>query len=325
MTRRSELRWAEVRVGLLVLVAVGLLVAAIINLDHGVGFFEGQTEYRAVVDHTQNLKVGGPVRMNGVDVGNVRAVALAEGVPRVIVTFTVSSSVASHIREDASVRIRSMGLLGDKFLDILPGTPTKPAMTPGGQLRGIADMDLSLMASDVTNTIAHVNTAIREMQRIFVTLREGQGTVSKLLTDPSIYNSSKRLIEKLEAASDKSIGLLERVERGEGTIGMLVSDREMYDRANKAVQELTQLVHRLNNEEGTLAKLADPDLYQRLDSLTRRGDALFTKVERGEGTVGKLIKEDELYARMDKLLTDMEDLVADLKDNPTKYFSFSVF
>jgi len=75
----------------------------------------------------------------------------------------------------------------------------------------------------------------------------------------------------------------------------------------------------------TLAKLADPDLYQRLDSLTRRGDALFTKVERGEGTVGKLIKEDELYARMDKLLTDMEDLVADLKDNPTKYFSFSVF
>ena len=107
--------------------------------------------------------------------------------------------------------------------------------------------------------------------------------------------------------------------------GKLVSDREIYDRTNKAVQELTQLVQRLNNENGTLAKLADPELYRRLDSLTRRGDVLITRVEQGEGTIGKLVAEDELYVRMDKLLSDMESLVADLKQNPTKYFTFSVF
>ncbi len=307
------------------LVGIGLLVAAIINLEHGVELLARQTEYRAVVDHTQNLKVGGPVRMNGVGIGNVRAIALAKDAPRVIITFTVSRGVASHIREDASVRIRPMGLLGDKFLEILPGTPSKPAMAPGTQLSGVADVDINLLAAGVTGTITHVNTAIREIQRILVSLSNGQGTAGKLLTDPTLYDSSKVVIEKLDAASDKSIALLDRVERGEGTIGKLISDRGMYDRVNKAVQELTQLAERLNNKNGTLAKLAEPGLYQRLDSLTRRGNALFTGLERGEGTIGKLVTEDELYIRMDTLLTDMEDLVADLKKNPSKYYSFSVF
>ncbi|MFQ5991109.1 MAG: MlaD family protein [Nitrospiraceae bacterium] len=325
MTRRSQIRWAEVRVGLLVVGAIGLLVGAIINLEHGVGLLARQTEYHAVVDHTQNLKVGGPVRMNGVDIGNVRTITIGEDAPRVIITFSVSSRVVSHIREDASVRIRPMGLLGDKFLEVLPGTPSRPAMAPGGQLVGVADMDFNLLAAGVTDTITHVNTAIREIQTILTSLSQGQGTVSKLLTDPTLYDSSKRAIDKFESASGKSVALLERVERGEGTIGKLVSDREIYDRTNKAVQELTQLVERLNNENGTLTKLADPELYQRLDSLTRRGDALFTRVEHGEGTIGKLVAEDELYVRMDKLLSDMETLVADLKQNPTKYFTFSVF
>jgi phospholipid/cholesterol/gamma-HCH transport system substrate-binding protein len=325
MTSRSQYRWAEVRVGLFVLVAIGLLVAAIMSLNRGMGFFSTQTEYRAVVAHTQNLKVGGPVRMNGVDIGNVRAIGLAKDAPRVIVTFTVTSSVASHIRKDASVRIRSMGLLGDKFLEILPGTPAMPPMAPGGQLTGEADMDLNLLAAGATDTMAHVNSAIREIQRLLVSLHKGQGTATKLLTDPTLYDSSKRVMDKLEVASDKSIRLLDRVERGEGTVGKLVTDREIYDRANKAVQELTQLVQRLNKDESTLAKLSNPDLYEQLDSLTTRGDALVTRLERGEGTIGKLVTDDELYARMDKLLTDMEDLVADVKENPTKYFSFSVF
>jgi phospholipid/cholesterol/gamma-HCH transport system substrate-binding protein len=104
-----------------------------------------------------------------------------------------------------------------------------------------------------------------------------------------------------------------------------VSDPELYTRATKVVKELTDLVARLNNQNGTLVKLSDPTFYTRLESLTRRGEGLLRRIETGEGTIGKLVTDDELYTRADKLLMDLESLIADVKAHPTKYFRFSLF
>jgi len=325
MSRYAQLRWAEVKVGLLVLVALTMLVVMIMSLEKGVGLPGSQYQFRAVVPHTQSLKVGAPVRMNGVDVGNVRQISIGQDTPKVEITFSVNRDVAAHIRDDATVSIRPMGLLGDKFLEILPGTPSRPPLAVGSLLVGQAETDFSGITAGASATIENLNNAIREIQHILASFSQGQGTASKLLTDPGLYDRSQRVIEKLEVASDKSIALLDKVDRGEGTIGRLVTDKEIYDRASQAVKELAELTARLNNRDGTLVKLTDPALYQRLDALTARGEQLLTKVETGEGTLGKLVTRDELYTRADKLLTDVEALVDDVKKNPAKYFKLSVF
>jgi phospholipid/cholesterol/gamma-HCH transport system substrate-binding protein len=325
MSRQRQLAWSQVKVGLLVVGALTVLVIMIMNLEEGMGLLSSKTRFRAVVPHTQGLKVGGPVKMNGVDIGNVHRIAIAQDPPKVEITFTVKKDVAQHIREDARVNIRPMGLLGDKFLEILPGTPTKPPLPPDSLLVGHAEADLTSIASDATATIENVNQAIKEMQQILVSLSQGQGTAGKLLSDPALYNQSKQVLNNLEAVSEKSLKLLDKVDHGEGTIGRLVTDKELYARANQAVKELTALATKLNDQNGTLVKLTDPTLYKRLDSLTSRGEFLLSKVESGEGTMGKLVTQDELYKRADKLLTDVEALVADVKKNPTKYFKFSVF
>jgi len=290
-----------------------------------VGLPGSQYQVRAVVPHTQSLKVGAPVRMNGVDVGNVRQISIGQDTPKVEITFSVNRDVAAHIRDDATVSIRPMGLLGDKFLEILPGTPSRPPLAVGSLLVGQAETDFSGITAGASATIENLNNAIREIQHILASSSQGQGTASKLLTDPGLYDRSQRVIEKLEVASDKSIALLDKVDRGEGTIGRLVTDKEIYDRASQAVKELAELTARLNSRDGTLVKLTDPALYQRLDALTARGEQLLTKVETGEGTLGKLVTRDELYTRADKLLTDVEALVDDVKKNPAKYFKLSVF
>jgi phospholipid/cholesterol/gamma-HCH transport system substrate-binding protein len=325
MTRRDQVGWAQVKIGLLVMAALGFLIVMIMNLEEGLGLFARQTKFKAMVTHTQGLKIGGPVRMNGVDIGNVHMIAIAGETPHVEIIFTVKSDVAPHIREDASVSIRALGLLGDKFLEISPGTLSKPSLKPGAVLMGKAEMDIGSLASGASTTIEKVNTALDEVQQALAAITKGQGTTGKLVNDPELYNRSKEVLDKINQASEKSLALLDKVERGEGTVGKLISDKELYARATQAVRELNDLAKKLNNENGTLAKLSDPTLYAKLDNLTTRGEQLLNKVERGEGTVGKLVTSDQLYARADKLLAEVEEFVADVKKNPKKYFKFSVF
>lgn len=325
MARYDQVKWSQLKVGLVVSIALVMVIIAVMNMSHGLNIVNRQPELRAVVDHTQGLKVGGPVRLNGVDIGNVRTIGIARESNNVEIVFSIQRSVLAHLREDATVNIRPLGLLGDKYLDLSAGSPTKPTLPPNQVLHGHAETDFTGLASGAENTMDRLNTALGDLQRILTKVSEGQGTVGKLVTDPSLFERSQRVMEKLEAASDKSIDVLDRVERGQGTIGKLVSDDEFYRRASRALNELSQLAGRLNNQDGTLAKLSDPTLYHRLDYLTKRGEALLNKIENGNGTIGKLVNQDELYERSEKLLTELETLVADVKKNPTKYFKLSLF
>ena len=325
--RRPESRsWSQLKVGLVVVLALIGVLAAILNLNEGLGLLTHRTPVRAELDNSQGLKVGAPVRMSGVDVGNVKRITINGERGKVELDFTVTREVRPLLRQDASVVVRPMGLLGDKYLEVLPGSPRQPVLPVGSVLSGQGDTDLSTFAGSAGATLTTVNQALADIQALLTRLREGKGTVGKLVASDDLYNQSTQLIEKISAISDQSTRLLTKIERGEGTLGKLVMDRALYDRANAAIEGLQQLTVVLNNPDGSLGRLArDPALYQRLDRLTAKGDALVSKVERGDGTLGKLVTQDNLYQRADKILADVETLLADVKKNPTRYFKFSVF
>jgi phospholipid/cholesterol/gamma-HCH transport system substrate-binding protein len=325
MTRRSQVGWAQVKIGIVVVLALLILILMILRLEEGMGLVARKTTFHALVDNTQGLKIGGPVRMNGVDIGNIHDIAIATDSARVDIRFAVKTDVARHIREDASIHIKALGLLGDKFLEIVPGNPNKPPLSPGSVITGRSGSEITDLASDASNTFDRVNAALTQIQQALIAVTQGQGTTGKLINDPELFDRSKQILEKLDRASEKGLALVEKIEQGQGTAGKLIADQELYARAAQAVKELNDLVKRLNNKKGTLHRLTDPELYAKLDDLASRGDNLLNKVERGQGTVGKLVTSDELYARTDKLLREVEQFLADVKKNPTKYFRFSVF
>lgn len=325
MTRRSQVGWAQVKIGMVVVLALIILTLMILRLEEGMGLVARKTTFHALVDHTQGLKIGGPVRMNGVDIGNIHDIAIAADSALVDIKFAVKTDVARHIREDAAINIKALGLLGDKFLEIVPGSPGRPPLSPGSIISGRSGPDITDLTTGAAMTIDRLNGALERIQQALIAVTQGQGTTGKLITDPELFDRSKQVLEKLDRASEKGLTLLEKIEQGQGTVGKLIADRELYTRANQAVKELDDFVKKLSNEKGTLNKLTDPELYGRLEQLTARGDQILNRVERGEGTVGKLLTSDELYARTDRLLTDVEQFVAEVKKHPTKYFRFSVF
>jgi phospholipid/cholesterol/gamma-HCH transport system substrate-binding protein len=290
------------------------------------GLFGQSATIHALVEDSHGIKVGAPVRLNGVNTGNVIHIAIDSSSGRVSLTFTINNDIRPLLRRDASVLIKPMGLLGDKYLELLPGTPKEPPLQDDAVLTGQAETDITGLADSATATLENVNRSLRDLQTILTNLKEGKGTVGKLVTDPALYDHTTALLNKAEAISDKTAQLLAKIEKGEGTLGRLVMDRAFYDRAITAVDELKRVAALLNQPNGILGRLArDPSLYQRLESITAKSEALVSKIERGDGTLGKLVTQDQLYQRAEKVLTEMETLLADVKKNPTKYFKFSVF
>lgn len=326
MMRRTEKTWAQLKVGIVILIAIAAILVAITNLNEGMGLFTSGSTFRAYLSDSQGIKVGAPVRMSGVDIGNVKHVGIEAGKGQVAVHFTINNEMRPLLRSDAAVMIRPMGLLGDKYLELLPGSPKQPPLPDGAVLSGRGETDITSVAGSATTTLQNVDQTLRELQGILANIRAGKGTAGKLVTDPALYDQSTQLIRKVDALSEKTSKLLTGIERGDGTLGRLVTDRAFYDRAAAAVEEMQKLGALFNHPDGSLGKLArDPALYQRLEGVTAKGEALMGKIEHGDGTLGKLVNQDQLYKRADKVLTEVESLITDIKKDPKRYFKFSVF
>ncbi len=327
MMRRTDTTWAQVKVGLVLIVGIAAVLYTIMNLNSGMGVFASAATFHASLTDSQGIKVGAPVRISGVDVGNVKGVSIDAGKGTVLIEFTVSTEMRPLLHGDAAIMIRPMGLLGDKYLDLLPGSPKQPSLPDSAVLSGRGDTaDITGVAGSATATLQNVDQTLRELQGILVSIKAGKGTAGKLVTDPALYDQSTQLIRKVDALSEKTGKLLAGIERGDGTLGRLVTDREFYDRATSAVTEMQKLGALLNHPDGTLGKLArDPALYQRLEGVTAKGETLMGKIEHGDGTLSKLVNQDQLYKRADKVLSEVEGLITDIKKDPKRYFKFSVF
>ena len=122
MRSRAQVRWLQLKVGLVILVAIAGILVAIMNLNEGMGLFGRHATFRALVEDSHGIKVGAPVRLSGVDTGNITRIAIDSSSGKVSLTFTVNNDIRPLLRRDAAVLIRPMGLLGDKYLELLPGT-----------------------------------------------------------------------------------------------------------------------------------------------------------------------------------------------------------
>src|SRR5437899_8363887 len=271
MRPHAQVRWLQLKVGLVILVGVAGILVAIMNLNEGMGLFGGRATFRALVEDSHGIKVGAPVRLNGVDTGNIIRIAIDSSSGKVSLTFTVNNDIRPLLRRDAAVLIRPMGLLGDKYLELLPGTSKEPPLLDGAVLTGQAERDITGVADSATATLESVSHSLKDLQTILTGLKEGKGTAGKLVTDPALYDHMTVLLQKAEAISDKTSQLLAKIEQGEGTLGRLVTDRKFYDRATAAVDELQKVAVLLNQSNGSLGRLArDPSLYQRLRSKSTR-------------------------------------------------------
>jgi phospholipid/cholesterol/gamma-HCH transport system substrate-binding protein len=317
--RSATVSWDQVRAGSLLMVALTILALGI--------FFVGRTghvfgeRYRLVtlMQSAAGLVPGAAVQLAGQTVGQVDRIDLVRPEDRagsaepVAIWLAINREVQHQIRQDSRARARTMGLLGDKIIDIEPGSPDSPILQSGDTVISAQPLDYQLLLEEASTAIYALTDLTQNLADLTSGLLAGEGTAGRLVTDDALY---RRLVE-LSASLDT---VLSAVNSGEGTLGKLLRDDSLYVHLAGTASAFDSISTAIAEGRGSLGRLlASDSLYAALVSAAGRSDSLLAVVEAGEGTAGKLLADDALYEELLKTIVDLNVIISELREEPRKY------
>ncbi len=317
------------------------------------GLFTKKIMVRAYVDNAGGLRVGAPVRLEGVDIGNVIGIRVVPDPRRraapVEVMMKITTKYADTMRSDCQVELTTAGVLGEVFVDLDCRQAKGGPLVNGTELptRDVPQLQDVVRASQ--GTIENLNILVNKLNDIVAFIQSGQGSIGKIIYDPSLFNraneavnqlqqvvsqinsphgtigkllNSEELYNKFNTSVDKVNKIIDQVDSGQGTIGKFLKDPSLYDNANKMVANGNQLVGDINAGKGTLGRLAkDEAMARRLDSTITRLNIIAGRLEKGEGTAGKFLKDPALYDNANDLLVETRSLIKAVRQDPKKYLT----
>lgn len=319
MNGASRIRWSQVRVGLAVTFALVTLAAAVFFIGETGAVFGDRYNLTTLMPSANGLIEGAGVRLAGQDVGKVARIEFVPVEERrdpdhvLRITLAVDRSVREHIRTDSEARIRTQGLLGDKLIDVTPGSAEARILEEGDTIPSSAAIDYEQMLGSAFQLVDDLAVMLRNFRAIADSLLLGRGTAGQLLMDTTLY------VELLNTSRSMS-SFLSAVGKGEGALAQLAQDELLYEDLRSVIAGLDTLTETLISGEGTLSRLLmDETLYVELTSTSARADSLLAAIESGEGALGQLMTDQEVYERLLKLLIDVQKVVEELRQDPRKY------
>ena len=351
MPSEKELRWSQLRVGLTVVFASITLGVLIFLMTGTTGLFSRKITIFSYVDNAGGLRNGAPVRLQGVDIGNVTGIRVVpEKSPTPVeIRMKVNDRYSGFLRTDSRVELSTAGVLGETFVDIDSRGATGTAVQDGTTLQAQAVPDLQDVVRSSQTTLQNVDILLKRADRIMSAVESGQGSVGKLIYDKQLYvnlnnavlqvqgiladiNNGKgsigkllkdeTLYTKLNDSIDRLNGLVEGVNAGEGTLGKLVKDPTLYDNANQTIAKANELMTNINQGKGALGKFASDEAFARkLETTITNLNEIVARLNAGEGSAGMLLHNPSLYNNADQMLLESRNLVKAIRENPKKYLT----
>lgn len=352
MPSQQEVRWSQLKVGVLVIVALCALVALIFLMTGSTGgFWSGHLELRSYFENSAGLKVGAPVNLEGVTVGNVTGIHVVpsrEPTP-VEVVMKVNRKYAAGIRTDSKTSLTTVGVLGDTVVDISSQHAKGTEVQNNTELPTTETPDLQDVIQASQGTIQRLDTILDQVNQIASTLNSKNGSVGLLINDPTLYKRALSTVNQLSAIVDQinngqgSIGKLLKddtvynrlndmvtkadtittdLQEGKGSAGKFLKDDTLYNNLKDSTRQLNEMLTTINSGKGSIGMLyKDPAFAKKLTDTVDKLDAVLTKVNNGEGTMGKLVQDRRLYDHADQVMTDTSDLITAIRKNPKRYLT----
>jgi phospholipid/cholesterol/gamma-HCH transport system substrate-binding protein len=352
MPSKEKVSIAQLKVGILGIVALACITLLIFLLTGDTGWFKKQITLHLYTSDAAGLGPGAPVRINGIQAGKVENVRLSGDTnpQRIIrVDFKVDEEMIKQIPVDSIASISSDNLLGStKFLQINKGS-SATLIQPNATIKGADTRQFDALIQQGYNVLDSLQTILAKVQDIVGQVEVGKGTIGKLLVDETLYNSLQATVNQVQILStnlnsktgtighlinDDALygqiqsvvatigGITEGLQKGQGTAGLLLKDPKMYNELNQSVAQLNQILTNLNAGKGTAGQLLKDDkIARQLSSTLEKVNVTIDKVNSGQGTIGQLLVNPSLYDSANGTTRELHELLRDFRANPKKFLS----
>lgn len=301
---------SELRVGLLVLIAIAIFILLILNASGTLNPFASHIHLRARFTDAGGLREGSEVRLAGVKIGKVDRIRLLTPSevgtgpnPQKIEAFmTIDSKIdgapaQERIRTDSTAQQMAPSLLGSEMVvNITPGTSLGQQIKENDLLTSTQGSSISDLATNGTELAQKLSKLSDQLNAVVKDVREGKGTVGRLFNDESLYNNLNATIHDAEE-------LAQQIKSGKGSAGKFLYDEALYNNANDIAANLKKLSADLAAGRGSAGKLLQSDeMYNKINRIADRVnhsmdqiDSIVAGVNSGQGTLGKLVKDEAIY------------------------------
>jgi phospholipid/cholesterol/gamma-HCH transport system substrate-binding protein len=300
------------RVGLVVLVALVFVMFGVLMVGKRAHLFTSKLPYQTQFESAAGLVSGNPVRLNGVTVGNVLEVNLspdpADQTVRVV--YEVDRKIAPRLRTGTTAAIKTIGLLGDKYVELVGGKADEPVVEPGGTIKAAAGGGLDDILKGSGDLLTDLSAIARSLKNILGRTEEGKGFIGELFAPGS--EQGGRLSNNLNGTLTNLNAVLGKINRGEGLAGKLLADERYGDQVGRSLQAAVTSLRNvfgkiedgMNKGTGAIpALLTDPEgkkkIYDLVDRLSATAGALASVAENlksGKGALPTLL-HDERFGR----------------------------
>ena len=352
MPSQQEVRWSQLKVGVLVLVALAVLVALIFLMSGNTGGpFGGKLVLRSYFENSAGLKKGAPVNLEGVTIGNVKDIRITPDrkLTPVEVVMSINAKFQPMLHSDSKSSLDTIGVLGDTVVDIDSTASTGQPVQNHGELPTTETPNLTDVIKSSQGTIEQVNTILKKVNDLADSLNSTKGSLGMLINSPDLYKQGIQTLTQLQ-------GLVDQVSNGKGSVGKLIADDTLYNRLNDSVNKLddiatqidsgkgpvgallkdetmaknlkesvanaNQLLAGVNAGQGGLGMIAkDPAFAAKLRDTVDKLDSILNQVDSGQGSIGKFMKDPSLYNNADQMLVETRGLIGAIRQDPKKYLT----
>ena len=356
MPSQKQLKWSQLKVGITV-ISAGITLGFLLFLMTGTaGLFTPRLTLKSYFDNAEGLRIGAPVRLSGVDIGNVTKINIVSSRDKqltpVEVTIRVTTKYNNSLHRDSVTSLETAGVLGETYLDIDSLQAVGPPVQDGDTLPTQVHPDFNQVVRASQSTLQNMDALLKRADRIMAFAESGKGSLGKLIYDPTLYNrfsatvsDFQKIVEEISngkgslgalisrndaydkfiATLDKMNGVIDDMQQGKGSAGKFLKDPSLYNNANDTIANLKKVTDDINAGKGTIGRLTkDEELAKKIDTTVTKLSEITTQLEAGQGTAGKLFKDETLYNNANEMLVETRGLVKAIRENPKKYLSIKL-
>lgn len=289
----------ELKVGLLALGTMIAIVIMSLKVTSNQSGFGDYKSYRTIIRDASGIFPKTPIKVAGINAGRIKSIELADN--NALITFEVLSRVS--VPKDSKLRIKSVGFLGDKYLEIVIGKD--PEILEGGGIiiaeegGGIENLvkDVSEVMTDVKAVVGSVKDALAPTDR--------EAPLKKIMRDVEVLVANTK---------DATKTMKEILQDNQGKIDTLVSNLEKFSK---------DIAMQVDKDQPQSAMSDVKKILANVDKMTEDLKNLVADIKAGKGTVGKLLVEDEIADQVQQTLSGVQKLVGKVEDIRTELAVFT--